>query len=52
MVQYYNVRLTFIANVAAATTVAASKKSKQFQIRETGKGSLGFSAQKNGMLTL
>jgi hypothetical protein len=37
MVQYYNVRLKLIANVAAATTIAASEKRKQFQIGENEK---------------
>jgi hypothetical protein len=37
MVQYYNVRLKFIAKVAAATTIAATGKRKQCQIGETGK---------------
>ena len=34
-VQYYNVRLKFTTNVAAATTIVASQNRKQCQIGET-----------------
>jgi len=44
LVQYYNVRLEVIANVAAATTIAASEERKQCRIEETRKRNIGCSA--------
>jgi hypothetical protein len=44
VVQYYNVRLTVIANVATATTIAASDERKQCQIGGTGKRNIGCAA--------
>jgi len=51
VVQCYNARLKFIANVAAATTITASEKRKQCKSRETGKLNIGCSAQKDDILT-
>ena len=37
VVQYYSVRLKVIANVAAATTIAASEERKQLEIGKLGR---------------
>jgi hypothetical protein len=50
VVQYYNVRQKVIANVAAATTIAASEERKQCQIGETGERIIGCCAQKTAAL--
>jgi hypothetical protein len=50
-VKYFDVRLKVIANVATATTIAASEKRKQCQIGETEKRSVGCAVWKNGILT-
>jgi hypothetical protein len=44
VVQYYNVRLKVIGNVASATTIAASEERKECQIGETGERNIGFCA--------
>jgi hypothetical protein len=52
MVEYYNVRMKCISNVATATTIVASEKSKQCQMQDTGKGNIGCSEKENGISTL
>jgi hypothetical protein len=44
------VRLKVIANVAAATKIAASEERKQWQIGETGERIVGCCAQKTAEL--
>jgi len=51
VVQYYNVRLKVIANVATATTIAALEERKQCQLGETGKRNIGCAVWKKGILT-